>query len=145
MKNKRWSEASTLYLSLLDSGVEEDDVLHNSIVVFDNAGQYEAMLRVARLLLDRYPFTAPPLAYRARALQKLNRISEATIANDQALLLDTTFPLAWINRGGLQLLQQSSPRHCIAHNVPSNLPPMMPVHGQIEALRSSISTIFMRH
>jgi tetratricopeptide (TPR) repeat protein len=39
----------------------------------------------------------------------MGRLSEATIANDQALLLNKQLDLAWINRSGLQLLQGKFP------------------------------------
>ena len=63
------------------------------------------MYDIARSAADIDPSSALALACLARALQKLERISEATIANDQALLLDTNLALAWFNRCGQQLLQ----------------------------------------
>src|SRR5437764_14657368 len=64
------------------------------------------MYEAAQDAVQANPGSARALAYKARALQKLERLSEATIANDQALLLDNNLPLAWVNRSGLQLLQQ---------------------------------------
>src|SRR5439155_17649013 len=75
----------------------------------DGMGRYEPLLSVAETILSLAPTSAVGLAYKAHALQKLERLSEATAANDQALLLDTNLPLAWINRSGLQLLQQRFP------------------------------------
>jgi len=92
---------------------EESDQQHAEVkrlldqaLSFDKDGQYEQMLTMAQEASELDPGSALALACQARALQKLERISEATIANDQALLLDTTLPLAWLNRGGLQLLQE---------------------------------------
>jgi tetratricopeptide (TPR) repeat protein len=78
-------------------------------LVFDKDEQFEEMLSIAEEAYAIDPGSALALACKARALQKLERISEATIANDQALLLNTHLPLAWINRSGLQLLQQRFP------------------------------------
>ncbi len=75
----------------------------------DKAGAYEDMLISAQKAIELNPGSALALACKARALQKLERLSEATIANDQALLLDTNLPLAWINRGGLQIIQGRFP------------------------------------
>ncbi len=72
----------------------------------DKRGQYEEMLESAQHAIEVDSGSALAFACKARALQKLDRISEATIANDQALLLDTALPLAWINRSGLQVLQK---------------------------------------
>ncbi len=80
-----------------------------SLTALDEAGQFEELLTQAQQVLQHDANAAYALAFKARALQKLNRLSEATIANDSALLLDTHLPLAWINRSGLQLLQQKFP------------------------------------
>lgn len=85
---------------------EEFSPLMEQILALEKQGEYEEMLRMAAQANRLYPASALALAYQARALQKLQRISEATIANDQALLLDTNLPLAWLNRSGLQLLQE---------------------------------------
>src|SRR5437763_16287310 len=71
--------------------------------------QFREMLETAQRASELDPGSAQALALKARALQKLERISEATIANDQALLLDTNLPLAWINRSGLQIIQERFP------------------------------------
>jgi len=86
-----------------------EDVLLSHIRTLEKPGQYEEMLEVAERVIELDPGSAEALAWKARALQKLERISEATIANDQALLLDTNLPLAWINRSGLQILQERFP------------------------------------
>src|SRR5438552_6825898 len=75
----------------------------------DKPGCYEEMLAAAQRAIELQPDSALALACKARALQKLERLSEATVANDQALLLDTHLSLAWINRSGLQILQQRFP------------------------------------
>ncbi len=106
---KQWSLASQILKKLLDHNVHDEDTLRSAVLVFDVMGHYEFVLTLAETLLDRETNAAYALAYKARALQKLDRLSEATIANDQALLLDTNLPLAWINRSGLQLLQQKFP------------------------------------
>ncbi len=75
----------------------------------DRLGNYQEMLEAAEQAMMYNPGSALALACKARALQKLERISEATIANDQALLLNTNLPLAWVNRSGLQILQERFP------------------------------------
>jgi tetratricopeptide (TPR) repeat protein len=75
----------------------------------DQAGSFEEMLVTAQSAVEQAPASALALACKARALQKLERLSEATIANDQALLLDTHLALAWINRSGLQIVQGRFP------------------------------------
>src|SRR2546426_1343510 len=75
----------------------------------DQIGAYAEMLITAQQAVELHPDSGLAFACKARVLQKLERISEATAANDQALLLDTNLPLAWINRSGLQLLQQRFP------------------------------------
>ena len=75
----------------------------------DRLGNYQAMLEAAEQAMMYNPGSALALACKARALQKLERISEATIANDQALLLNTNLPLAWVNRSGLQIIQERFP------------------------------------
>ncbi|MDQ6659507.1 MAG: tetratricopeptide repeat protein [Chloroflexota bacterium] len=77
------------------------EILH----AFDVANEYEQLREAAEHILDLNPGSSYALAYYARALQRLGYLSEATVANDQALLLDTSVPLAWINRSGVQLLQ----------------------------------------
>ena len=67
------------------------------------------MLEAAEGAIELDSASATAWACKARALQKLERISEATIANDQALLLNTHLPLAWLNRSGLQILQERYP------------------------------------
>src|SRR5439155_26634676 len=71
----------------------------------DKLVDYDKMYEMAQSGGQMDPGSALALACKARALQKLDRISEATIANDQALLLDTNLALAWFNRCGQQLLQ----------------------------------------
>lgn len=105
-------EAQALVLqeeSSTHEGAEEDEqfsLMMEQILALEEEGNYEEMLNMARQASRIYPASALALAYQARALQKLQRISEATIANDQALLLDSALPLAWLNRSGLQLLQE---------------------------------------
>ncbi|HTD19009.1 MAG TPA: hypothetical protein VK667_05700, partial [Ktedonobacteraceae bacterium] len=99
-----------------DSDNEKQPIQHEDVVALlelalakDKAGSYEDMLPIAQKAIDLDPGSALALACKARALQKLERLSEATIANDQALLLDTNLPLAWINRSGLQIIQGRFP------------------------------------
>lgn len=91
--------------------VQDEDVaaLLEIALAMDKAGTYEDMLLTAQRAIELAPASALALAYKARALQKLERLSEATIANDQALLLDSNLPLAWINRSGLQIVQGRFP------------------------------------
>jgi len=109
LDTRHWSQAGEMFLELLDYNANDEDALLGVAVTLDAVGRYESLYTMAQTILDRNPGSASALAYKARALQKLERLSEATIANDQALLLDTNLPLAWINRSGLQLLQQKLP------------------------------------
>ncbi len=95
--------------SSIHVAAEEDEqfsLMMEQIPALEEQGNYEEMLHMAKQASRLYPASALALAYQARALQKLQRISEATIANDQALLLDSGLPLAWLNRSGLQILQE---------------------------------------
>ena len=109
IRAKRWFKASDEYMKLLEINPYDLDALIGLAFVLDMSDRYETLLLVIRRLLEAEPNSAIGLAYRARAYQKLDRLSEATIANDQALLLDKNLGLAWINRSGLQLLQQKYP------------------------------------
>jgi tetratricopeptide (TPR) repeat protein len=106
---KEWAEARQAYSTLLQHDVEDEDALLGLAHALDMLGDYFQMLEKARASAQINPGSARALAYQARALQKLDRLSEATIANDQALLLDTNLALAWFNRGGQQLLQEHFP------------------------------------
>ncbi len=106
---KRWAEARTLYATLLQHDGEDEEALHGLAQTLDMLGDYPELLETARVATRINPGSARALAYKARALQKLERLSEATIANDQALLLDTNLAIAWFNRGGQQLLQERFP------------------------------------
>ncbi|MBV8695373.1 MAG: tetratricopeptide repeat protein, partial [Ktedonobacteraceae bacterium] len=97
------------FLTLLERNGQDEEALLGVATTLDSQGHYEGLVQMADVLLNRNPSSAQGLAFKARALQKLERFSEATIANDQALLLDTNLPLAWINRSGLQLLQKKFP------------------------------------
>ena len=89
---------------------EDVEALLEAALSLDKAGRYEEMLEAAQRAIDLDPASALALACKARALQKLERVSEATIANDQALLLDTNLPLAWINRSGCKSYKSAFPR-----------------------------------
>ena len=105
MQAKEWQAALTAFDELLLDNQEDVDSLLGLALALDRLGNYQRMYDIARSAADIDPGSALALAYLARALQKLERISEATIANDQALLLDTNLALAWFNRSGQQLLQ----------------------------------------
>ena len=109
LHEKQWIQAQHLFAELLAHDEADEDTFRGLMTSLDGAGQFEALLAQAQHVLEHRPNAAYALAFKARALQKLNHLSEATIANDQALLLDTNLPLAWINRSGLQLLQQKFP------------------------------------
>ena len=109
LQKRQWTMAQQLFIELLKHGSTDEDTLYGVMTALDGAGQFEALLTQAQQILTHDANAAYALAFKARALQKLNLLSEATIANDQALLLDTNLPLAWINRSGLQLLQQRFP------------------------------------
>src|SRR6266852_1499697 len=102
----RWNEARTEFNHLLEYDREDEDALIGLALALDRLGEYEKMYETAQFAVQVDPGSALALACKARALQKLERISEATIANDQALLLDTNLALAWFNRSGQQLLQE---------------------------------------
>ncbi|GAC1431190.1 MAG: hypothetical protein NVS9B9_05480 [Ktedonobacteraceae bacterium] len=109
LHEKQWTLAQHLFAELLEHDGANEDLFRGSLAALDGAEQFEALLAQAQNVLEHTTNAAYALAFKARALQKLNFLSEATIANDQALLLDTNLPLAWINRSGLQLLQQKFP------------------------------------
>lgn len=112
LQEKQWLMAAEIFAQLVESDEEnnEDEAAYLGLASAQDAlNQFAELEITARHLLERNPGSAPALAFKARALQKLQRLSEATIANDQALLLDTNLPLAWINRCGLHLLQQKFP------------------------------------
>ena len=106
IENKQWALAQEVLIELLSHDNNDQKMLYAYMTTLDGVGQYEALLEQAQQTLEKYPNDAYAHAFKARALQKLEAFSEATIANDQALLLDTNLSLAWINRSGLQLLQR---------------------------------------
>ncbi len=106
---RHWAQAGENFLKLLDHSPQDEDALQSMAIIFDRVNQFEGLYKMAQRMLDINPNSAHGLAYKARAFQKMERLSEATIANDQALLLDTHLGLAWINRSGLQLLQGKLP------------------------------------
>lgn len=105
----RWLQAGEAFSELLASNETDEEALLGLAQALDRIDHYESLYEIAQRILEQNTSPAQGLAFKARALQKLERFSEATIANDQALLLDTHLPLAWINRSGLQLLQQKFP------------------------------------
>ncbi len=100
LQAKRWQEAHTAFNELLQVDQEDVDAMLGLALALDRLGDYEKMYEIAQSAAQINPGSALALACKARALQKLDRISEATIANDQALLLDTNLALAWFNRSG---------------------------------------------
>ncbi len=106
---KQWTTAQHLFEELLTHIPYDEHIFRGLLTTLDGSSQFETLLAQAQHALEHDENAAYALAFQARALQKLNLLSEATIANDQALLLDTHLPLAWINRSGLQLLQQKFP------------------------------------
>jgi tetratricopeptide (TPR) repeat protein len=109
LQARHWEQAGDAFLKIVERASDDEDALYGIAQSLDGLGRYDSLLPLADNILNLYPNSARALAFKARALQKLERISEATIANDQALLLDNQLPLAWINRSGLQLLQQRFP------------------------------------
>ena len=105
LQAKEWQEAHAAFNELLLVDQDDVDALLGLAIALDRLGDYQKMYEIARSASQIDPSSALALACQARALQKLERISEATIANDQALLLDTNLALAWFNRSGQQLLQ----------------------------------------
>jgi tetratricopeptide (TPR) repeat protein len=106
---RHWSLAAETFLKLLDADAQDSDALIGLSTALDGLNRFEVLYNTAQHMLELMPNSALGLAFKARALQKLERLSEATIANDQALLLDMSLGLAWINRSGLQLLQGKYP------------------------------------
>jgi tetratricopeptide (TPR) repeat protein len=109
LKAHHWLQAGETFSELLVHDEKDEEALLGLAEVLDRIDHYESLYETAQHILESNASSAYGLAFKARALQKLERLSEATIANDQALLLDTHLPLAWINRSGLQLLQQKFP------------------------------------
>ncbi|HEU5229802.1 MAG TPA: tetratricopeptide repeat protein [Ktedonobacteraceae bacterium] len=109
LAGQRWSQAEQIFQELLSHNTHDEAALQGLAQAYDALNRHDDLLSTAQSILEISPNSAQGLAYKARALQKLERLSEATIANDQALLLDNTLGLAWINRSGLQLLQQKFP------------------------------------
>ncbi|GLV58928.1 hypothetical protein KDH_57560 [Dictyobacter sp. S3.2.2.5] len=104
-----WPKAAEAFLKILLEEPQDSDALLGMAAVTDGLNRFEHLYETAQTILEFEPNSAPGLAYKARALQKLERISEATVANDQALLLNTNLGLAWVNRSGLQLIQGKFP------------------------------------
>src|SRR2546429_2915914 len=109
LQDRQWHEAEIAFTALLGQDGEDQDAMLGLAVALDRLEQYDRMYETAEHAAQLDPGSALALACKARALQKLDHLSEATIANDQALLLDTNLALAWFNRSGQQLLQQHFP------------------------------------
>ncbi|GCE19788.1 tetratricopeptide repeat protein [Dictyobacter kobayashii] len=109
LATRDWSKAAEAFLEILMNDPQDSEALLGLAAVMDGLNRFEHLYETAQTILDIEPNSAAGLAYKARALQKLDRISEATIANDQALLLNTNLGLSWVNRSGLQLLQGKFP------------------------------------
>jgi tetratricopeptide (TPR) repeat protein len=103
---KDWEQAFPLLMEIVGADEQDSEALLCLAATLDALNNFELLYDIAQRIIVLEPNSAQGLAYKARALQKLNRISEAKIANDQALLLNTHLGLAWINRSGLQLLQE---------------------------------------
>ncbi len=116
---KQWAEARKIYATLLQHDKEDEEALLGLAQTLDMQGEYPELLETARTAARVNPGSARALAYKARALQKLERLSEATIANDQALLLDTNLAMAWFNRGGQQTLARAFPGSAALHGTRS--------------------------
>ncbi|GER88652.1 hypothetical protein KDW_28140 [Dictyobacter vulcani] len=109
LKEKNWAQATQMFGDLLAEDHQDVSALLGLAIISDSMNRFETLYEIALDILDIEPNSAIGLAYKARALQKLDRLSAATIANDQALLLNTNLGLAWMNRSGLQLLQGKFP------------------------------------
>ncbi len=107
--NRQWMEALDTLLPLLDIDPFDENTLIEVADCLDHMNNFDLLYEITSQLIEKSPNSARVLALQARALQKMGRLSEATIANDQALLLDKRLDLAWINRSGLQLLQGKFP------------------------------------
>lgn len=109
MANRQWVEARDTFLLLLNLAPDDEDILIEIGDCVDKMNDFDLLYELSSQFIEEHPNFAHALALQGRALQKIGRLSEATIANDQALLLDKRLPLAWINRCGLQLLQGKFP------------------------------------
>ena len=107
--NRQWLEALDTFLLLLDIDPLDEKTLIEIADCLDHMNNFDLLYEITSQLIEKNPNFARALALQARALQKMGRLSEATIANDQALLLNKRLDLAWINRSGLQLLQGKFP------------------------------------
>jgi len=107
--HRQWTEALDTLLPLLDIDPFDEKTLIEIANCLDHMNNFDLLHEITSQLIEKNPNFARALALRARALQKMGRLSEATIANDQALLLNKRLDLAWINRSGLQLLQGKFP------------------------------------
>jgi tetratricopeptide (TPR) repeat protein len=107
--DRQWAEAVDTFLLLLDIDPDDENTLIEIGDCVDKMNDFDLLYEIASQFSEQHPDSAHALALQARALQKMGRLSEATIANDQALLLDKKLGLAWINRCGLQLIQGKSP------------------------------------
>jgi len=106
---RQWMEALDTLLLLLDIDPFDENTLMEIADCLDHMNNFALLYEITSQLIEKKPNSARALALQARALQKMGRLSEATIANDQALLLNKRLDLAWINRSGLQLLQGKFP------------------------------------
>ncbi len=120
LQGRQWHEAEIAFTALLGQDGEDQDAMLGLAVVLDRLEQYDRMYETAEHAAQLDPGSALALACKARALQKLDHLSEATIANDQALLLDTNLALAWFNRSGQQLLQERYPEALVNTSLARN-------------------------
>jgi tetratricopeptide (TPR) repeat protein len=126
VSNREWYEAIEVILSLMEINPFDDLLLFKLAECLDNTNQFDILYEIISQYNEQNPNVAHALAFQARALQKLGRLSEATIANDQALLLDKSIGLAWLNRCGLQLLQKKFPEALRSSQVATETGPYDP-------------------
>src|SRR5438270_4336096 len=89
LRERQWHEGEIAFTSLLGQDGEGEDALLGLAIALDRLGQHERMYETAERAMQINAGSPLAAACKARALQRLGRLSEATIANDQALLLDT--------------------------------------------------------
>lgn len=86
----RLAEASSLYLILINGGIEDRSVLFNRAICESQLGNYEEAFIASNLVLKRYPELDTMLFIRAIASWNLNNFNAANADFEKALELGNT-------------------------------------------------------
>ena len=81
LRERQWHEAEIAFTSLLGQDGEDEDALLGLAVALDRLGQYERMFEIAERAVQINAGSALAVACKARALQRLERLSEAPSGN----------------------------------------------------------------